>query len=515
MWSSQDIGVKVICYQSPSISPPLSESPDLKSKDRRAFEYFVSNTSSEMVGTWRAANWRSMILQCCASESVIQRIAIALGALHEHRVTGSADAQRQSLSHYAGAIRMVRDIILDGEQGANEMLLLACMLFCAFESMSGHVDSAIWHLNSGLSLMTQSATPSNTRSGLRSMLAPIFAQSDNDRMFIGDTSACSSYGLHEVFVEAPATFESIYEAQETLIQLVNAMLRGLKDPNVQNSPEDTHGTIQKSWQWIDAFDRWLPLQIKHASGEDLSSLLVLYMWRTTINAIIEADSEQGEMAWDKMYGDFEAIVDCGEQVVALCFNPVDTHAMARHHQCRSPAHILPHHSSSIVRELLVRLHDGTQVARSSSSSFKRANASIEILLRKARPCHEKQEQEQDQQAKGAGSAFRESRPLFALSHGIVYPLSTVAERSRQPKLRRRALAILETCNRQEGFWDSRTAAQLCKRLMRTEENLAAEEMTRPFRYEPSVEQAARFASPPTVKHASQIPNHCRVRVATR
>ncbi|KKY20217.1 putative transcription factor cys6 [Phaeomoniella chlamydospora] len=62
-----------------------------------------------------------------------------------------------------------------------------------------------------------------------------------------------------------------------------------------------------------------------------------------------------------------------------------------------------------------------------------------------------------------------SQILFTFDLGIIPPLYLVACRSRDPRLRRRAISLLKLSNRREGVWDSNTASRLSERILAIEE----------------------------------------------
>ena len=58
---------------------------------------------------------------------------------------------------------------------------------------------------------------------------------------------------------------------------------------------------------------------------------------------------------------------------------------------------------------------------------------------------------------------------YSLDMSLVGPVYAVAHKYRDPILRRRAIAILKTANRQEGIWDSAIAAKVAERIVAVEE----------------------------------------------
>ena len=59
--------------------------------------------------------------------------------------------------------------------------------------------------------------------------------------------------------------------------------------------------------------------------------------------------------------------------------------------------------------------------------------------------------------------------MFLLDMELVSPTYLVAVKCRHPRVRRRAIALLRTLRRREGFFDSALAAALAERLMNIEE----------------------------------------------
>ncbi|KAL4976891.1 hypothetical protein BDW66DRAFT_159327 [Aspergillus desertorum] len=73
------------------------------------------------------------------------------------------------------------------------------------------------------------------------------------------------------------------------------------------------------------------------------------------------------------------------------------------------------------------------------------------------------------------------RRTFTFSMGIVPPLTLTATRSRDARVRQKALYLLSICNRREGIWDSKVSVQFALRTI---------ELDQEVRDQPSEEQAA-------------------------
>lgn len=145
-------------------------------------------TVGQLIGTWGASTWTSIIIQSAMAEPSIQRVSIALGALQRMHEFGTG-CQQYALAQYVTALRMVQDSMTRLAAGP-ELLLLACVLFCAFECMNYHLDSAMSHLSSGLNLVLHHVVAASAKTAphdasLRSFLLLVLRLLDNDWLCVG------------------------------------------------------------------------------------------------------------------------------------------------------------------------------------------------------------------------------------------------------------------------------------------------------------------------------------------
>lgn len=257
-------------------------------------------------------------MQCAISEPSIQRMSIALGALHHAQECGVGD-QKYALSQYVTALGMVRDSMARLAD-LKEILLLACVLFCAFECMNYHIDSAMSHLGSGLNLAMHHLRTTIGRgtahhdTDLQTFLLPVLRLLDNDRLCLG---ALSSLSTDPTSFEIPDTFTSVYEVQQLLTSVLNLSHRQLVVVKEGQTPLDYVTALQKAQRWCETFDNWLPSFVEGASKDDVTNLLPVLCWRIVIGDIMKADHTQGETAWDALLSDLLLIVECAEVFLDL------------------------------------------------------------------------------------------------------------------------------------------------------------------------------------------------------
>lgn len=102
------------------------------------------------------------------------------------------------LTQYGKAIKLLCIPIKSSSDNLKETPLLACAMFCAFESMGYHLHTAPSHITSGLKVMTE-----RKRAFLEDrrpdhslhVLWPLFTRLDTQRLEIGDASFRSDQPL--------------------------------------------------------------------------------------------------------------------------------------------------------------------------------------------------------------------------------------------------------------------------------------------------------------------------------
>lgn len=510
--------LKRLACDKASPESPLAMLPGMRASDSGAFEYFVIRTSRQLVGTWKASTWIATLVQVAMVEPAIQQAGIALGTLHRIYESGQG-SQQHALVQYGKALQMVRDNMIKLSD-CLESLILACLLFCAFECMSYHIDSAMSHLSSGLSLVLQRALSENSRAPRNTSMPFLLSQMrllDNDRMCLG---AASLLALEDPAFDIPKSFSSLHEAQELLGQILNLDLRQLAAVAEGMIPADFVLSLEKTNAWSNAFDTWLAQHCETLTDEDVANVLPVLMWRTMIALIINADFTKGEMAWDSMLPEFEHVVDCAERFMDLTAELVPTEESWKHPSAyvtepankRAQQTLTVHQGGKITEGLLAKLLASVSATSpteriGTTAGIKRQSVENpnSMLIDRAQSISNRKDVTWSSSQSGRG-AFR-VKSTYTVSHGIVYPLFAIIVRCRHPSTRRRGLHILEDCNRHEGLWDSRLAAMSAKRFIMVEESEAANHL----RNETISVGSSGTANVNKITGASQIPNHCRVR----
>lgn len=411
--------------------------------------------------------WSTFILQAAYCYPAIKHAVIALGALHEALQQWVPNRSTVfAVQQYSKAIRDVSGLRLNGSNEALDIALLSCMLFAAFESLRGYYKSALTHISSGMQLVAAQENGHasvKARSPSWELIQPIFVCLDTQAMEVCDdllpSSGMASGNLHHPLL-LPKAFISIEEASNSFTIYRNHILRffqryeRLLDPNIiaeeaQRVRAEQTNLAQYFYDWCDVFNR------AHFPAHH-PQVLIIQMYMTVVKMIATLIPSPDETKWDGSHSYFNRVVELGEEFMLRRGSNLTTVEFLPNSIGKNPAqedfqdnevHGLGENFRTIDRS------NGTCVSSTSSSTKTKSVAST---LR-------------NPELPRDGASIRQT---FTLAHGIITPLYMVCTRCRDPIIRRRALHILQTCNRKEGIWDSAQSALVAERILQIEETAA-------------------------------------------
>jgi hypothetical protein len=183
-----------------------------------------------------------LILQASSVDSSLRHAVIAIGSLHEEFANNrlsyykgqDARGVEFAVNQYAKAIGHLRNSLSSGKHGPM-MALMSCILFVCFDSLRGHFDSAMVHLQSGLKILRDiSARCPDESHMIISQIVPLFKRLSLQAILYIDTRSTPE---RRVFVasladisfreeEIPEVFESLSQARHCLNQSVDGLFRG-------------------------------------------------------------------------------------------------------------------------------------------------------------------------------------------------------------------------------------------------------------------------------------------------
>lgn len=505
------------------------------SKELRYLEYFRLRTAPDIAGVHNPELWTYHVMQVAVAEPAIWHATLALGALHKRFESNasmnlSAADMEYPLTQYGKAIKMLCSSIKSSADNLKETPLLACAMFCAFESMDYHLHSALSHITSGLKVMTErkrAFVEDKRQDNSLHLLWPLFTRLDTQRLELGDSSFPADQPLIMQYRRVQATKSMIKkpnmsEARHGFDSVLNAVLHHIKHIR---SPDDfvplvakdalssgtgLNGAINDYLRWTSAFDQ-LILTLEVTS--DIPSALLLQTWRLLVNVMLRVDVKEGEIAFDRFQNDFRLILVLIEEF--LCWSSHHTGSGEGLFPERYPSPLNePLPDELRIRHKAMAGEDGRQCGFMGvniqhtaegdgikTEALVAADSSQKLLAYSQRTRAE------------SPAAFRGSvphngpgiKPTFTFSHGIIYPLYVAISRCRDPTIRRRAWTLMNGCNRREGLWDSALAAKLGQRIIQIEETQALQS----FDISPPASSSGNVER---ITAASQIANSSRIRI---
>jgi hypothetical protein len=424
--------------------------------------YYQSRAASELAGAFGGHVWDTLVLRVAYHESAIRHAIIALGALLENFESSSnlqAPQSEFAMQQYGKAIQQVIQLDIAASSLSIDIAVLSCILFTAFESLQGHYKSALAHINSGVKILCEHEERNGNAndSGYvpAKIMRKLLVRLDSQAFEISDDSfrLPSEYlagptlpYLPEAFPNidmATFTFEIIMNRLYHILQNVGALNEaGISTERLQEVHSEHTKLVQYFHSWSTAFGNTL-------FAASAPATLVLQCYRSAVGIMLQIDPVLGEMVFDQFNPEFEELVTYAEAFISL------------------------QNENLADRDAFTYLPPGTSQSSSISAydllvSSKSQSGGVEMSRWSNEPT---------------------SKPSFTLALGVVAPLYLACSRCRDPRIRRRALHLLATCNRKEGIWDSTLSARVAERII-------------------AIEEAG--AGVAVVTAASQIPEHARV-----
>lgn len=383
-------------------------------KERRAFAFFCERTAK----CFRSEFSSLYLLQAANEEPAIRHAVIALGGIHElcgidkGRLNGVSPTDPFSVRQYGKAITLLLNSTKMSSKYPTEVFLISCILFACFESLRGHIKSALTHVRCGLKLLHQTATADTLASFAyipQKTIRSLFTRLENQMMELGGSSLMTSLRETERLwppfseLKDPDILRNLEGAYESFDIFLNRTLHVhrisemlLADPLEFSDSEtlllEVETERRKCLQYLDrwslAFNQYLIGDGSQHERPSDCSIYVLQIWRVVVKIFLSVNHTDAEETWDQFQPEFNTIVTLAEALV-------------------EPSYI--------------------------------ANTSC----------------------KGNAS--------FSFHLGILSPLFLTSIRCRDPIIRRRAVHILSSSRRCEGIWDSHLAAKVAGHVIDTEE----------------------------------------------
>jgi Fungal Zn(2)-Cys(6) binuclear cluster domain len=434
------IFINVLPY--PSANPRTL--PGADRFERRALSYFQHRAASELGGDCLPDLWSKFILPISHSDDVIKHAVVALATMHEDFATrplGLPTNSDYALKQYGMAVDGLLQQDLACRPDATDVALISCIIFASLEILRGHYHSSLTHIRSGQNILNEEqSNPRRTiRSIPRHLLVDILQRTETQARVISTDHALTMpqpASQRPTKPVIPRSFKSVQDAfymletmQTQIFQFFeHAALYLVQEGHVPEAFNDLEPELIQFEElfegWQNALDRLY--QNESASPKtdltsNLPSILLMNILRTNIQTIFPTSRRRHgtECDFDTFVGDFESMVDWAEKYVKT--------------------------NSTL---LVTTAPMDTTFAPTPPSAARKIVPKPDPVI----------------------------RPTFSMSTGIVPVLTMCGARCRDPRIRRKALHLLQTCNRREGWWDSTASAQVVATIIRVEEANAIREL---------------------------------------
>jgi hypothetical protein len=411
-------------------------------QERRAFQYFFTKTSAEIAGFLPSEFWTKLILQASYTDPAILHSVIALGSAHEtyeeedpgYLRRGGSTRQHFALQQSNKAIGHLLEQSSAGIPRSGESVILACILFICLETFQGNHAAALVHLESGLSILESWLRDDNeqrpilspdyvsrpTRQFLEEELIPLFTRLDVQATTIATPRSLKEVGPYcRKEPVMPSRFASLSDAHNHLADLVHWLLYFSNgEHNMMYWMVDhplTHMKVGPPRTQSDEDIPKLPdIVLKRIEKVERIHFGLLHQWLDAMNLYLKENIN------------LEPRERRGAVMLKILYNGTVILQSASLYN-----HDLEYDKYSTEFEQIVKLSEG-------------------LIKSQAR-------------------ANKKSTPLYSFEMNILPPLHYCSTRCRDPKLRRKALTLLEDSPRREGMWDSAMLAAIARYIIEEEE----------------------------------------------
>jgi hypothetical protein len=399
------------------VSPtPLSLASAASARENRALEFFYHNTAPQLSGCFGGSFWKGCIQQLALTEPSIRYAIIAIGVLHETKLSGLNSTTcglknpsiGSALQFYNKAINAITKRASTGAD-ALPVVIVACIAFICFEGLWGRIDAALNHIKGGINLVLSHreahGQPDNPwgqsycsfqSSFLETELAPTLSSINSSIREFSQTEHFSLNPLDDMGIPTLGeSFNNLSEARVGLLDLNNA---GLK---LFQASIGMHHFDENSTSTLVYLDR-----VRHA----------VTLWGINFESLIERC--QGRWTDEEKNGMDSLRLVWLPMKIGVCAG-VGTEDKWDAHQS-----------------------DFEEVIRITESLIPTGNATNDL--------------------KGIP-------PAFSFETSLIDPLNIVAFKCRWPHVRRKALDLLLRVPRREYFFDAVHTHTVLSRIMEIEE----------------------------------------------
>ncbi|CAG8972372.1 hypothetical protein HYALB_00007125 [Hymenoscyphus albidus] len=407
-------------------------------QERRAFDFFLKCTVSQLSCVIRSDFWTRDVLQAAHHEAAIKYAVVALGSLHEGCVRGESrisweGEEGNRLGFATGQYIKAIGHFCDPKRKEKKRLdvaLITCILFICFELLRCQLNSALSHINGGVKILKELQS-SNSLTIPAQSYVPVSTLRNIFKRLDSQASQLSFGRRRHLLSEHSKTklahdlkFESLEDARNALDDIWgSATLHIATSPPPNVPPDEARKNLAAMqnliYEELEIWSRSFGVLVNYLKskgnldGPTQNSVNTMELQWKQIGLLRQTDAAlmvEDEMFWDGFAHEYEVMLSMAEYIIAS--TPPST-------------------SRPITKPTSVK------------------------------------------------TETRGEELLFYLDNSVLFPLFFIAVKSRDRILRRKALTALEQANRQEGVWNSNFLASVARKVIDIEEEgLAEEELER-------------------------------------
>ncbi|KEF54336.1 uncharacterized protein A1O9_09502 [Exophiala aquamarina CBS 119918] len=255
-------------------------------------------------------------MQISMHEPGIRHAVIALSALYEnyeHPQKADKTSSKFAIQHYGRAIQRIIKVDTSRPSQAADAVLIACILFTAFECLQGRYKSAVTHVASGINTFAEGqAQPATRKHGYVSgdIIRTMFLRLETQALELDDNGLETAPKTFYIWrtIALPPTFQTIEEARVSVDICLNRLLHLFKKATdsmlateVVPSTE-TIRAIEVEYAQIDQYYRDFSDKLDLAKSPPSDpGVLLLEISRALVRILLELDFSRGEMLFDHFH----------------------------------------------------------------------------------------------------------------------------------------------------------------------------------------------------------------------
>lgn len=410
----------------------LSRSPspfvDFDESSLRAWRFFLHSTATQLQGPFPAKIWSECLTRLAHSNGAIKHGIVALASLHENFMSLS-DPDTSSirhvlaLEHYGKSIREVVYANQRDPQSAVLTTLVSSLLFCAIESVQGHMSSALKHISAGLGLLADHRD------------TVLMEDSEENREFPGFALA-----LQEMFFNLAGQSLS-YE--ERLIMNNSKLVEYLRRPRIV--AESPSISIEKAAQELTGL---------------FNDILLFQTWVESRQDEVDFPGPDLAAKANELHARYEGWIQIYHELLAT--SPRQLSSDSSGHQALLELR---------VNQLICRICLNINFDHQTQTVFDQCRSEFEAVVQVCEDLMMLEARSSDMSGRSQSPA-RLPQLSFRMSLGIVPALLFTCTKCRDQRIRYQALQVLKGIRRRECIWDSDVVSMVAEQFVKIEERLA-------------------------------------------